>query len=153
MKQSKHAVASSLVSLTCGLLFGLGLAVSGMTDPGKVILFLNLAGHWDPALLFVLGGAVSVSLIGTRWILRQPAPVFAHQFFLPKEKHIDRKLLSGALIFGIGWGISGYCPGPAIAALASPNWETWIFLPSMLLGMALARSLKTARHKQVLCNP
>lgn len=136
-----------LVSLFAGLLFGLGLAISGMTYPGKVLNFLDLTGNWDPALLFVLGGAVGVTVIGFRWILRRKAPLFSAHFFLPRAQDIDRKLVAGALIFGIGWGISGYCPGPAIASLASPNWETWVFLPSMLLGVFLHRILTTTKNK------
>ncbi|MDO9192388.1 MAG: YeeE/YedE family protein, partial [Undibacterium sp.] len=128
-----------LISLLAGLVFGLGLALSGMTSPAKVLDFLDLAGNWDPSLLFVLGGAVGVTAIVFRWILRRKKPLFSDQFFLPLAKNIDGKLIVGALIFGIGWGISGYCPGPAIASLASPNWETWIFLPAMLAGILLQR--------------
>jgi len=126
-----------IVSLLCGTLFGLGLAVSGMTSPAKVLNFLDFAGTWDPSLLFVLGGAVTVSVVTFHVILHRKAPALADQFHLPQKKMIDRQLVLGALLFGIGWGISGYCPGPAIAALAEPNWETWIFLPAMLLGMVM----------------
>ena len=137
-----------LISLLAGLVFGLGLALSGMTSPAKVLDFLDLAGNWDPSLLFVLGGAVGVTAIVFRWILRRKKPLFSDQFFLPLAKNIDGKLIVGALIFGIGWGISGYCPGPAIASLASPNWETWIFLPAMLAGILLQRVLAGSRNKQ-----
>ena len=137
-----------LISLLAGLIFGLGLALSGMTSPAKVLDFLDLAGNWDPSLLFVLGGAVGVTAIVFRWILRRNKPLFSDQFFLPLAKNIDGKLIVGALIFGIGWGISGYCPGPAIASLASPNWETWIFLPAMLAGILLQRLLAGSRNKQ-----
>ncbi|MDO8178966.1 MAG: YeeE/YedE family protein [Undibacterium sp.] len=137
-----------LISLLAGLVFGLGLALSGMTSPAKVLDFLDLAGNWDPSLLFVLGGAVGVTAIVFRWILRRKKPLFSDQFFLPLAKNIDGKLIVGALIFGIGWGISGYCPGPAIASLASPNWETWIFLPAMLAGILLQRLLAGSRNKQ-----
>lgn len=137
-----------LISLLAGLIFGLGLALSGMTSPAKVLDFLDLAGNWDPSLLFVLGGAVGVTAIVFRWILRRKKPLFSDQFFLPLAKNIDGKLIVGALIFGIGWGISGYCPGPAIASLASPNWETWIFLPAMLAGILLQRVLAGSRNKQ-----
>lgn len=137
-----------LISLLAGLIFGLGLALSGMTSPAKVLDFLDLAGNWDPSLLFVLGGAVGVTAIVFRWILRRKKPLFSDQFFLPLAKNIDGKLIVGALIFGIGWGISGYCPGPAIASLASPNWETWIFLPAMLAGILLQRLLAGSRNKQ-----
>lgn len=137
-----------LISLLAGIVFGLGLALSGMTSPAKVLDFLDLAGNWDPSLLFVLGGAVGVTAIVFRWILRRNKPLFSDQFFLPLAKNIDGKLIVGALIFGIGWGISGYCPGPAIASLASPNWETWIFLPAMLAGILLQRLLAGSRNKQ-----
>jgi uncharacterized protein len=127
--------------LAAGLLFGLGLAVSGMTHASKVLGFLDMAGDWDPSLLLVLGGAVGVTVIAFRFILRRPAPVFETGFSLPSAKAIDRPLVAGAAIFGIGWGISGYCPGPAIASLAAPNWETWVFIPAVLLGAYLHRAL------------
>jgi uncharacterized membrane protein YedE/YeeE len=133
-------------SLFAGLLFGLGLALSGMSSPGKVLDFLDLAGHWDPSLLFVLGGAVGVTVLAFRLILRRKAPLFAGQFHLPQVTQVDGKLVAGSIIFGIGWGISGYCPGPAIASLASPNWETWIFLPAMLAGALLQRVLMRGQH-------
>jgi uncharacterized membrane protein YedE/YeeE len=129
----------NLAALFAGLLFGLGLAVSGMTHPGKVLDFLDVAGRWDASLLFVLGGAVGVTVLVFRLILRRKAPLFADGFHLPHAQAIDRPLLAGAVIFGIGWGISGYCPGPAIALLAAPNWEAWVFLPAMLLGALLHR--------------
>lgn len=122
-----------------GLLFGYGLALSGMTNPDKVLDFLDVAGDWDPSLLFVLGGAVAVALVAFRFILRQPRPLFERRFALPTAKGIDGPLVVGAMVFGIGWGISGYCPGPAFASLAAPNWETLVFLPSVFLGAALHR--------------
>jgi uncharacterized membrane protein YedE/YeeE len=140
---------SLLARALAGLLFGLGLAISGMTHPGKVLDFLDLAGRWDPALLFVLGGAVGVTSIAFRLILRRKAPLFSAKFALPRLQDIDRNLLGGALIFGIGWGISGYCPGPAIASLASANWETWVFLPAMLFGSLLHRFLASEKSANV----
>jgi uncharacterized protein len=125
--------------LAAGLLFGLGLAVSGMTHASKVLGFLDVTGDWDPSLLLVLGGAVGVTVIAFRFILRLPAPVLEPVFRLPSAKDIDGPLVVGAAIFGIGWGISGYCPGPAIASLAAPNWETWVFIPAVLLGAFLHR--------------
>ncbi len=122
-----------------GLLFGLGLAISSMTHAAKVLGFLDVAGDWDPSLLLVLGGAVGVTAVAFRFILRRPAPLIEPVFRLPTAKDIDGPLLVGAAIFGIGWGISGYCPGPAIASLAAPNWETWIFLPAVFLGAFLHR--------------
>ncbi|WP_018607264.1 DUF6691 family protein [Uliginosibacterium gangwonense] len=122
-----------------GMIFGFGLAAAQMTNPLKVLGFLDLAGAWDPSLLFVLGGAVAVTLLAFRFILRQPTPIFDSRFYLPASQGIDRALLLGAAIFGVGWGISGYCPGPAIASLAAPTSETWVFLPALLVGTGLHR--------------
>ncbi|MBC3919119.1 YeeE/YedE family protein [Undibacterium sp. CY18W] len=138
----------NLSSLVAGLLFGLGLAISGMTNPGQVLDFLDLAGNWNPDLLFVLGAAVTVTVIAFRWILSRKKPLFSDHFNLPTLTAIDRNLVAGSIIFGIGWGISGYCPGPAIASLANPNWETWVFLPAMLVGMLLQRRLQAAKIKK-----
>jgi len=132
---------SLVVSLLSGILFGFGLALSGMTNPQKVLGFLDLAGAWDASLLFVLGGAVSVTVLTFHFITRRKAPLFADHFHLSTLTKVDRKLVVGALLFGIGWGISGYCPGPAIASLAEPNWETWLFLPSMLVGLVVQQVL------------
>lgn len=125
--------------LGAGLLFGLGLAISGMTHADKVLGFLDVTGDWDPSLLLVLGGAVGVSVVAFHFILRRKAPVLEFEFRLPSVKDIDGPLVAGAAIFGIGWGISGYCPGPAIASLAAPTWETWVFIPAVLLGAFLQR--------------
>jgi len=125
--------------LAAGLLFGLGLAISGMTHASKVLGFLDVAGDWDPSLLLVLGGAVGVSVVSFHFILRRSVPVLEPAFRLPNAKDVDGPLIVGAALFGIGWGISGYCPGPAIASLAAPNWETWIFIPAVLLGAFLHR--------------
>ena len=122
-----------------GLLFGLGLALSGMTHATKVLGFLDVAGDWDPSLLLVLGGAVGVAIVAFRFILRRPVPVLEPVFRLPTAKDVDGPLVLGAVIFGVGWGISGYCPGPAIASFAAPNWETWVFIPAVLLGAYLHR--------------
>lgn len=136
-----------LSSLFAGLLFGLGLALAQMTDPGKVLGFLDVAGAWDPSLLFVLGGAVGLAALGFRLILLHRQPLFDSRFHLPARRAIDTPLLLGSALFGIGWGIGGYCPGPAIAQLAAPNGETWIFLPAMLLGIWLRHALAGRRLK------
>ncbi|MBX6763746.1 MAG: YeeE/YedE family protein [Rubrobacteraceae bacterium] len=120
-----------------GLLFGLGLAVSGMTDPAKVIGFLDVAGRWNPTLAFVMGGAVIVTFFAFRRIMRRERPVFAQSFELPEKKTIDGKLVGGAAVFGIGWGIGGFCPGPAVVALVSGVWPVFAFVAAMLAGMAL----------------
>lgn len=134
-----------VATLVAGVLFGAGLALSGMTDPAKVLGFLDIAGRWDASLLFVLGGAVGVTVVAFRFVLRRDAPVLATHFELPTARHIDRPLVIGAALFGIGWGISGYCPGPGVALLAAPTWETWVFLPAMLAGAALHRVVSVRR--------
>lgn len=126
-------------ALISGAVFGLGLAIAGMTDPRKVLGFLDVAGDWDPSLLLVLGAAVIVAFVGYRLAQRQPAPLFDAQFRRPENARIDAPLLIGALLFGIGWGIAGYCPGPAIATLAYANKELLLFLPALLLGQWLRR--------------
>ncbi len=128
-----------LVSLVAGVVFGLGLAVAEMTNPLKVLDFLDLAGHWDPSLAFVMGGAVLVTLVAFRFVLRRPGPLAGDRFHLPTLTQLDRKLLGGAALFGIGWGLAGYCPGPALATILSGNSETWLFVPAMLVGGALQR--------------
>lgn len=129
----------ALAALLSGLVFGLGLAIAGMTDPRKVLGFLDLAGDWDPSLLLVLGSAVIVAALGYHWVRCKPAPLFDQQFWLPENTRIDTPLVVGALLFGVGWGIAGYCPGPAIATLAYANRELLVFLPALLLGQWLHR--------------
>ena len=128
-----------LVSLVAGVVFGLGLAIAEMTNPLKVLDFLDLAGHWDPSLAFVMGGAVMVTLVAFRFVLRRAVPLYGDRFHLPTLTQLDRKLLGGAALFGIGWGLAGYCPGPALATILSGNSETWLFVPAMLVGGALQR--------------
>ena len=130
-----------IIALACGLIFGIGLAMSGMTDTAKVIGFLDLFGHWIPDLAFVMGGAVCVTLVAFRFVLRRQQPLLAPDFSLPASTAIDSRLLGGAAIFGIGWGIYGYCPGPALSALVYLESNTLIFVVAMLAGMALASRL------------
>ena len=137
-------MGKSISILVAGLIFGLGLAVSGMTHAAKVLGFLDISGKWDPSLLLVLGGAVAVTGVAFRFILRRPAPVLEEKFRLPVARLIDGPLVAGAAIFGIGWGISGYCPGPGIALLAAPGWETWVFIPAVLLGAFLHKALTSS---------
>lgn len=127
-----------LIALLTGVLFGLGLTVSGMIDPAKVLNFLDLAGHWDPTLAFVMGGAVLVSLPAYQLARRRARPLLAPTFKLPANTPVDRRLLVGAAIFGIGWGIGGFCPGPAVAALASLQWPVLGFVLAMIAGQWLA---------------
>ncbi|MEM8563321.1 MAG: DUF6691 family protein [Pseudomonadota bacterium] len=131
----------AFVGLVCGLIFGAGLAMSGMTNTAVVLGFLDIAGPWNPTLGFVMAGAVLVSLVGFQIVLRMQRPVLNRRFTLPKSTLIDGRLLLGAAIFGIGWGIYGYCPGPAMAALGYLDHKTGIFVVMMLIGMALANKL------------
>jgi hypothetical protein len=140
----------NLASLLAGLLFGFGLALSGMTHPQKVLGFLDVAGPWDASLLFVLGGAVGVTLVSFRFILRLGKPLLAERFVITRETHIDRPMILGAILFGIGWGISGYCPGPAIALLASPNWELLAFLPAAILGAVAEKYFELRAQKRAM---
>ncbi|MEP1470524.1 MAG: DUF6691 family protein [Halieaceae bacterium] len=130
-----------LMALTCGLIFGVGLAMSGMTDTAKVIGFLDIFGEWVPDLAFVMGGAVLVTVVLFRFVLRRSSPLMAANFALPTVTTIDGRLLGGAALFGIGWGIYGYCPGPALSALAYLNSDTFIFVAAMLAGMAIANKV------------
>jgi uncharacterized membrane protein YedE/YeeE len=127
-----------LTALLCGLIFGVGLAMSGMTDTAKVIGFLDIFGQWVPDLAFVMGGAVLVTVVAFRLVLRRDNPLLADSFALPTNTTIDGRLLGGAALFGIGWGIYGYCPGPAISALVYLNTDTVIFVAAMLAGMVIA---------------
>jgi uncharacterized membrane protein YedE/YeeE len=126
-----------LVNLVAGVLFGLGLAVSGMVDPQKVIGFLDVAGHWDPTLAFVMGGALLVAIPAFRLIFRRSRPVLADDFDLPTKDSLDASLLGGAALFGVGWGLSGFCPGPSVTALASGLVPVFAFVAAMIAGMAL----------------
>ncbi|MCM1984227.1 DUF6691 family protein [Lyngbya confervoides] len=123
-----------IVALLSGLLFGFGLGLSQMMDRDRVLGFLDVTGNWDPTLLFVLGGAVSVTVIAFRFVLRRSQPLFAPRFVLPTRQTIDLKLLGGAALFGVGWGIAGYCPGPGITALVLGVWNPVIFLAALIAG-------------------
>lgn len=116
-----------------GMLFGLGLAVSNMINPQRVLAFLDVFGVWDPTLAFVMGGALAVTLPGFYFVLKRHKPLFSDAFSLPTAIHIDRSLLAGAVLFGLGWGLSGLCPGPAIAALVSLDPNILLFCAVMLL--------------------
>jgi len=126
-------------SLSCGVIFGLGLGVSQMVDPRKVLGFLDLAGAWDPSLAFVMAGALMVTAIGFRFVLRRPAPRLAERLRLSALRSIDARLVAGAAIFGLGWGLAGYCPGPAIASFGLANAEALWFVPAMVAGAGLQR--------------
>lgn len=126
-------------ALAAGLLFGAGLALSGMTDARRVLGFLDVAGAWDPRLLFVLSGAVATTALLFRPVLLRGMPMLAPAFRLSDARQIDARLLGGAALFGIGWGLAGYCPGPALAGLGVLSGEALVFVPAMLTGMLLHR--------------
>lgn len=125
----------NLAALLCGLLFALGLGVAGMTDPARVLAFLELR---DPALMYVMGGAVAVTLLGFPRVLRRACPAQAPCFMLPRRRAIDGPLMLGAAIFGLGWGLVGLCPGPALTDLATGDTDLLLFVATMLVGMAVA---------------
>jgi uncharacterized protein len=143
---------SLLVQFLIGLLFGSGLVIAGMSDPAKVLNFLDLAsiptGSWDPSLAFVMGGGVIVTFIGYKYVLKQQRPIFDTTFHLPKAIKIDLPIVIGPAIFGIGWGLAGFCPGPAFTALGTGSTNAIIFVVAMLAGMVGARllALKAISH-------
>ena len=132
-----------LIQFVIGLVFGLGLLVSGMSDPAKVLNFLDLggirAGTWDPSLAFVMAGAIAVTFIGYKLVLKRSQPLFADKFYLPGKADIDPRVVVGPAIFGVGWGLSGFCPGPALTALGFGAPAALLFVAAMLAGMVLAR--------------
>lgn len=128
-------------ALLCGLIFGAGLAISGMTNTFRVQGFLDIAGAWDPTLAFVMGAGLLVTFIGYKLVLRQQTPLFESSFSLPTRTDIDKPLWIGAALFGVGWGLVGYCPGPAVAGLSYGYMPTLIFVPTMVVGLLLAKPL------------
>jgi len=140
-----------IIVLFCGMLFGAGMALSGMTDTAKVIGFLDLTGNWDPTLMFVMGGGLLVTVPFFQFgLVRMEKPVFGDNFRVPLTQIIDWKLIGGGAIFGLGWGIYGYCPGPAVASLAYGNIESIIFICVMALGMVSADlMLKTVKSHHI----
>jgi len=124
-----------LASLGCGLLLGAGLAVSGMINPAKVLNFLDFAGTWDPTLAFVMGGALIVTIPGYMLVRRRDQPLLAGKFQMPTRQDIEPRLILGAVLFGLGWGLAGFCPGPAFAALSSGYAMVFVFVAAMLVGM------------------
>ena len=135
---SPLAIARLTVALLSGALFGYGLSLSGMVDPARVLGFLDIAsGRWDPSLMFVLGGAVCVAFIAVAIQRRMPKPALDTQFHLPERTDIDARLVGGAPLFGIGWGLAGFCPGPALSALTTGLTPVLLFVAAMIVGMVL----------------
>ncbi|GAB3524131.1 YeeE/YedE family protein [Photobacterium alginatilyticum] len=139
MKKSSQAIASLFVALVSGVLFGMGMMISGMVDPHRVIGFLDITGAWDPSLMFVMGGALAVFMpIYLLVIKKRAAPVCSERFQLSENRMIDKKLVGGAAMFGLGWGIAGICPGPAVTSISGLNPSMLVFIAAMLLGMVIA---------------
>jgi uncharacterized membrane protein YedE/YeeE len=138
----------SLVSFACGLLFGLGLLVSGMADPAKVLSFLDMAGRWDPSLVLVMAAAVAVALPAFRAARRLARPWVATTMRLPAAARVDARLLGGSVLFGAGWGLAGFCPGPALVALALEPWRAAPFALGMLGGMGTFEAVERWRARR-----
>lgn len=133
-----------IASLLSGLLFGFGLIVSGMSNPARVLNFLDLSANWDATLAFVMGGAIAIAAPGIYWVRKRNKPLFADNFDIPTSKVIDSKLVTGSAMFGVGWGISGFCPGPAVVAIATLQSDVLLFVGAMVVGM-LAQHFVTKR--------
>lgn len=131
-----------LVPLASGVLFGSGLVVSGMTQPAKVIGFLDVTGRWDPSLALVMVGAIAVHFVAWRLVPRLGSPVWAGAFAIPTRRDIDARLVAGAALFGVGWGLAGLCPGPAVVSLASGGAEAILFAGAMAAGMLAHRAFE-----------
>ena len=131
-----------MIEFILGLLFGLGLLISGMTDPSKVLGFLDLAGTWDPSLVFVMGGGVMVGVLGFAWAKKRNTSLSGQTFQWPDLVHIDRPLVLGSLMFGVGWGLAGFCPGPALVSMAAGHDKALVFVLAMVAGMSLQDRLK-----------
>ncbi|CAH1070332.1 YeeE/YedE family protein [Candidatus Nitrotoga sp. 1052] len=139
-----------LMALITGLIFGLGLILSGMTDPAKVIGFLDIAGAWNPSLVFVMGGAILIAAIAFHFAKTRSKALLGDDMRLPTARQIDRRLVLGGLAFGVGWGLTGYCPGPALASLAIGGSKPLIFVVAMLAGMAIfeIQDRRSSAHKR-----
>lgn len=136
---------SGVSAFIAGLVFGVGLILSGMTDPGKVIAFLDIAGNWDPSLAFVMAGAICVGFFAFAFARRRAKTFFGAALELPQRRDIDRRLVGGSLVFGIGWGLAGYCPGPALVSFGSGQPKAAVFVAAMLLGMLVYTAAERLR--------
>ncbi len=131
----KNMFRQNLAAFVSGLLFAIGLVFSGMTQPQKILGFLDFFGNWDPSLMFVMIGAISVHMLAYRFIARQKTPVFATQFHVPNSKEITKQLVIGSALFGLGWGLGGFCPGPSLTAASAGSSSALLFVVAMVLGM------------------
>ncbi len=142
----------NIAALACGIVFGAGLGISQMTNPDKVLDFFDIFGAWDPSLAFVMGGAVAVTAVAFRFVLRRPNPLLAESFSLPTKADIDARLLAGAAVYGVGWGLVGFCAGPSIAALAYGDSRVVIFVAALVAGAWLANLVTRARPTPLLAD-
>lgn len=134
-----------IFALFTGLIFGTGITISGMMDPAKVLNFFDLFGSWDPSLAFVMAGALLVTSVGYRVVWARNTPIFETRFQIPTAANLDKKLIGGSALFGVGWGIAGFCPGAAIPALGTGRWEVALFLVAVLSGFYLRRVIFNVR--------
>ncbi|MCV4272265.1 YeeE/YedE family protein [Pseudomonas capsici] len=130
------------IALLAGVLFGIGLLLAGMTNPAKVLGFLDLAGQWDPSLAFVMLGAIAAAFLPFRWAGKRSQSLLGAPMQLPTSRTLDKRLIGGSLLFGIGWGIAGLCPGPSVALLLTLQWQPLVFMLSMLAGMLIFQALE-----------
>ena len=141
---------SLIAALVAGTLFGLGLAVAGMIDPAKILNFLDIFGTWDPSLAFVMGGGLLVNAIATPFIMRRKTPILAEFFRTPTKHQVDKRLIIGGVLFGAGWGIGGYCPGPMLTALSFANTDIIAVVGAYIIGTFIARSVLRAWERDQL---
>jgi uncharacterized membrane protein YedE/YeeE len=132
-----------IITYLIGLIFGTGIAISGMANPAKVLNFFDIAGSWDPSLIFVMGGGLITTFIGYRIVFGRSAPIFEGKFSLPTNRQIDARLIGGSAVFGIGWGIAGFCPGGALPALGTGRWEVFAFTAALIAGIFLAKAIQS----------
>ncbi|HET9237728.1 MAG TPA: DUF6691 family protein [Oligoflexus sp.] len=132
-----------LAAFAVGFIFAIGLGVSGMTQPEKVMGFLDVFGNWDPSLMFVMIGAIGVHAVAYRLIRKRSSPLLAGSWHVPTKKDLTPALMIGSVLFGLGWGLAGYCPGPAVTSLASFQFQAWLFVAAMLVGMLIFKALDT----------
>ena len=142
-----------IASYLIGLIFGIGIAISGMINPAKVINFFDVAGTWDPSLMFVMGGALVVTFIGYRLVFTRPRPLLGASFQLPTKSTLDVQLLGGSALFGIGWGMTGFCPGGALPALGTGRIEVFAFVGALIVGILIAKALMALMAQRTPSTP
>ena len=137
-----------ILTYIVGLIFGLGITLSGMINPAKVLNFFDIAGTWDPSLIFVMVGALAITLVGYRLVFGRGTPIFAQKFHLPTRQDVDGRLIGGAAVFGVGWGIAGFCPGGALPAIGTLQSDVLIFIASLVGGILIARGFQQIKPRR-----